>query len=127
MEATQSGKVLKCFKWSIVHANSRFEPVQMIKVDLANSFYRLWIKATNVINLGVSFTILNGKELLIAFPIVQPMGWTNLPPWFSSSTETIANIVNLHIIKWRNPPVHRLETQASTKPPPLPAEPATSS
>jgi hypothetical protein len=120
MEAMQFGKALERFIWSIVHADPRFGPVQMIKVDLADGFYRVWIKATDVIKLGVSFPVLNGEEPLIAFPIVLPMGWTNSPPWFSGATETIADVANERIAKWRNPPNHRLEAYASTPPAPAP-------
>jgi hypothetical protein len=37
------------------------------------------------------------------------MGWTESPPYFCSATETVTDIANDRIAKWRNPPVHRLE------------------
>jgi hypothetical protein len=92
----------------------------MTKVNLADGFYCVWIKASNMIKLDVSFPILDGKESVIAFPIVLPMGWTNSPPWFSGTTEMIANIANKRIAKWHNSPVYCLEAQASTAPEPMP-------
>jgi hypothetical protein len=120
MDSMQFGKALERFIWSIVHADPRFGPVKMIKVDLADGFYRVWVKATDVVKLGVTFPALNGEEPFIAFPIVLPMGCTNSPPWFSSATETIADLANERIAKWRNPPIHHLEAQASTQPEPTP-------
>jgi hypothetical protein len=36
------------------------------------------------------------------------MGWTNSPPIFCAATETIADLANEGILKWRKPP-HRLD------------------
>ena len=43
----------------------------MIKVDLADSFYRVWVNAPYIIKLGVAFPNLEGKEPLIAFPEIS--------------------------------------------------------
>jgi hypothetical protein len=118
MEAMQFGRALERYIRKIVHADPRFGPVKMIKVDLADGFYRVWVNAPNVIKLGVAFPNLAGEEPLIAFPIALPMGWTNSPPCFCAATETIAVISNEHIVNWRNPKPHRLETLAETEPPP---------
>ena len=118
MEAMQFGRALERYIRKIVHADPRFGPVKMIKVDLADGFYRVWVNAPDVIKLGVAFPNLAGEEPLIAFPIALPMGWTNSPPCFCAATETIADISNERILKWRNPKPHRLETLAATEPPP---------
>jgi hypothetical protein len=80
MEAMQFGRALERYIRKIVHADPRFGPVKMIKVDLADGFYRVWVNAPDVIKLGVAFPNLAGEEHLIAFPIALPMGWTNSPP-----------------------------------------------
>jgi hypothetical protein len=41
---------------------------------------------------------MDGKEPLIAFPLVLPMGWTNSSPIFSTALETIADLTN-HCIR----------------------------
>jgi hypothetical protein len=116
----QFGRALIRYIRKIVHADPRFGPVKMIKVvDLADGFYRVWVNAPDVIKkLGVAFPNLAGKEPLIAFPIALPMGWTNSPPCFCAATETIADISNERILKWRNPMLHRLDALAATEPPP---------
>jgi hypothetical protein len=73
MEAMQFGRALERYIRKIVHADPRFGPVKMIKVDLADGFYRVWVNAPDVIKLGVAFPNLAGKEPLIAFPIALPM------------------------------------------------------
>jgi hypothetical protein len=74
--------------------------------------------APHIIKLGVTFPNLESEEPLIAFPIALPMGCTNSPPCFCGATETIADISNERILKWRNHRPHRLETLAATEPPP---------
>jgi hypothetical protein len=119
MEAMQFGRALERYIRKIVHVDPRFGPVKMIKVDLADGFYRVWVNAPDVINkLSVAFPNLAGEEPLIAFPIALPMGWTNSPPCFCAATETIADISNERILEWRNPKPYRLETLAATEPPP---------
>jgi hypothetical protein len=115
MEAMQFGRAPERYIRRIVHADPWFGPVKMIKVDLADSFYRVWVNAPYIIKLGVAFPNLEGEEPLIEFPIALPMGWTNSPPCFCGATKTIANISNERILKWN---LHRLETLAATEPPP---------
>ena len=49
--------------------------------------------------LGVVFPSRLGKEKLVAFPLVFPMGWTHWPPYFSAATETAADIANTALQK----------------------------
>ena len=90
----------------------------MIKVDLADGFYCIWVNAPDIIKLGVAFPNLEGKEPLIAFFVALPMGWTNFPPCFCKATATITDISNERILKWRNPKPHHLENLAALEPPP---------
>lgn len=48
-------------------------------------------------------------ELLIAFPLVLPMGWKNSPPYFCALTETVADVTNEYIQRHLWPPRHRLD------------------
>jgi hypothetical protein len=45
------------------------------------------------------------------------MGWTESPPYFCVLTETVIDLVNERLGHW-DPPIHPLETVASTPPPP---------
>jgi hypothetical protein len=46
----------------IVYANPAFEPVKLIKVDLTDGFYRVWVGLCNVLVLGVAFPSFDGEE-----------------------------------------------------------------
>ena len=115
-EAMQFGRALERIITQVVRADPRYGPVRFIKIDLADGFYRVWVRAEDVPKLGVSFPALDGEEPLIAFPLALPMGWTESPPYFCAVTETIADIANARILKWRHPLRHRLERLASSKP-----------
>ena len=60
----------------------------MIKVDISDGFYHINLRPANVPKLGEVFPTKPGAELLVAFPLVLPMGWTNSPPFFSAATKT---------------------------------------
>ena len=114
-EAMQFGRALERIITQVVRADPRYGPVRFIKIDLADGFYRVWVRAADVPKLGVAFPALDGEEPLIAFPLALPMGWTESPPYFCAVTETIADVANQRILKWRHPMRHRLERLASSK------------
>jgi hypothetical protein len=118
-EAMQFGRTLERLITQVVRADPRFGPVQFIKIDIADGFYRVWVRAEDVPKLGVAFPSLDAKQPLVAFPLVLPMGWTESPPYFCTVTETITDLANERILKWRPAPTHRLEPSANTRPPPL--------
>jgi hypothetical protein len=101
----------------VVLAYPSHGPVQLIKVDIADGFYRIvGVRPPDVLKLGgVAFPTKPNQPQLLVFPITLPMGWTNSPPIFCAATETsIADLANEGILKWRNPPPHRLDDFAST-------------
>ena len=114
-EAMQFGRALERTITQVVRADPRYGPVRFIKIDLADGFYRVWVRAADVPKLGVAFPALDGEEPLIAFPLALPMGWTESPPYFCAVTETIADVANQRILKWHHPMRHRLERLASSK------------
>ena len=116
-QSMQFGRTLERLFRQLVLADPRFGHVYWIKVDMADGFYRLLIKARDVPKLGIAFPGPDG-EWWIAFPITCPMGWTHSPPYFCAVTETIADVANHNILKWRDPPPHRLEADADTPPEP---------
>jgi hypothetical protein len=91
MEAMQFGWSLKRIFWEILFANPAHGPVQMIKLDISDSFYRIGLNIDDIPKLGVVFPMLPGDEPLIAFPLVLPMGWMNSPPIFLTATDRGGN------------------------------------
>jgi hypothetical protein len=82
-DAMQFGKALERILQTIVDANPRFGPVQLIKVDIADGFYRILLNAHDIPKLAVALPPLHGEEPLLALPLlVLPMGWTESPPCF---------------------------------------------
>ena len=63
----------------------------------------------DVLKLGVVFPMEDGEEPLVAFPLVLSMGWKNIPPNFSTATETITNIANKRLCSQLYPPEHPLD------------------
>jgi hypothetical protein len=119
MEAMQFGWSLERILREILFANPAHGPVQMIKLDISDGFYRIMLNIDNIPKLGVVLPMLPGDEPLIAFPLVLPMGWTNSPPIFSTATKTIADIANARLSSGWVPPSHPLdELAASVSAPP---------
>ena len=117
-EAMQFGKALQRVLQAIVDANPAHGPVHLIKVDIADGFYRIWLNVADIPKLACSIPPLYGDEPLLAIPLVLPMGWTESPPYFCAATETVADITNQRLINnWKAPP-HRLEELAGTQPEP---------
>jgi hypothetical protein len=117
-EAMQFGKALPRLLQKIRFADPSFGPVYMLKVDIADGFYRVWVEAQGIPSLGVCFPNEPGEEALVAFPLALPMGWTESPPYFCAFTETITDIANAHITRQADPPPHRLESEAEAAPTP---------
>ena len=116
-EAMQFGRALERIITQVVRADPRYGPVKFIKIDLADGFYRVFVRAEDIPTLGVAFPSLDGEEPIIAFPLVLPMGWTESPPYFCAATETIADMANDRILTWQHPPLHKLDRLASSLPP----------
>jgi hypothetical protein len=74
-EAMQFGKSLWCILARSVHENPRLGPVYLSKVDIADGFYQIWVKAADIPKLDVLLPAEPGQERLIGFPVVLPMGW----------------------------------------------------
>jgi hypothetical protein len=116
----QFGKALKRVLQHIMEADPRFGPVHLIKVDIANGFYRLWVNLHDIPKLAVAIPALDGKEALLALPLVLPMGWTESPPYFCTCMETVTDIANWQVRHKYQAPPHRLNAVADTRPPPEP-------
>ena len=115
-EAMQFGRALERIITQVVYADPRYGPVQFIKIDLSDGFYQIKVRAADIPKLGVSFPALGDESPLVAFPLSLPMGWTESPPYFCAFTETIADVANARILKWRNPKKHPLTRDADSTP-----------
>ena len=115
-EAMQFGRTLERLLYQIRHANPRFGPVYLSKVDLSDGFYRIKLNDSAIAKLAVALPRFPNEEQLVALPLVLPMGWVESPPYFCAATETVADLVNqwpAHI----HPAPHPLEEVAQTPPP----------
>lgn len=79
----------------IVNVDPWFGPVYLCnKVDILDGFYHVWLQAEDIPKLGVAFPSKHADEHLVAFPLILPMGWVSLPPYFCAHTETVADVAN---------------------------------
>jgi len=118
-EAMQFGQALKRLLHKIRFADPRHGPVYMLKVDIADGFYRIWLAARDAPCLGVAFPSMPGEAPLVAIPLVLPMGWTESPPYFCAFTETVVDLANRRLKHpgATAPGRHRLDAEAATLPP----------
>jgi len=115
-ESMQFGRALERVLYQVRHANPRYGPVHLGKVDLADGFCRVPLHFETMLMLAVAFPRYPGEEQLIAFPLVLPMGWIESVPWFCCPTETIADIAT-NLPRNITLPIHPLEALADTPPP----------
>jgi hypothetical protein len=105
----QFRKALQMILQSLVDANPKYGPVYLIKVNIVDGFYCIWLNTTDIPKLACSLPAQLGNEPLLALPLVLLMGWTKSPPYFCATTETIVDITNKRLIRvvliacaWRN-------------------------
>jgi hypothetical protein len=116
-EAMQFGRTLERLLTTIRHADPAYGPVHIIKVDIADGFYRVALVPDSAPGLGVILPRSPGEPHLVAIPLVLPMGWVESPPQFCAVTETAADLANRRIRRPGAPP-HRLESVADGYPEP---------
>jgi hypothetical protein len=73
--------------------------VHLSKINIADGFNRMWINADDVPKLGVIFLTAPGKDPLVGFTLVLPMGWMQPPPllFFTVMTKTVSYLANKHL------------------------------
>jgi hypothetical protein len=122
VESMQFGHALDRILWEILLADPMLGPVQLLKVDISDGFYRINMNIDDIPKLGVAFPSEPGEEKLVAFPLVLAMGWKNSPPIFSTATETIADLANQRLKSGIMPPPHKLDDAAESVPSPSPLQ-----
>jgi len=117
-DSMQYGRALQRTLQRIYDADPKHGPVHMLKVDIADGFYRVWLSAADIPKLGVALPPGPDGEQLVAFPLVLPMGWVESPPHFCAVTETVADLANDALARGDVPDtVHRLEAVAASPAP----------
>lgn len=86
----------------------------MLKCDLTDGYYRLGLVINDIPKIAVTFPSSQKQKLLIALPLVLPMGWKNSGPDFCAATETITNMANNDIRKNVHHLPHQLDELAQT-------------
>ena len=114
----QFGNAIHRVLCHILLANPAFGPVSIIKLDIADGFYRLNLSPADIPTLGVVFPQQFSSKPHVALPLVIPMGWKNSPPAFCAASETAADIANTTIATHLNLPPHPLAAIAATVPVP---------
>jgi hypothetical protein len=115
-EPMQFGRVMWRIMQQASDANPRLGPVHLSKIDIADGFYHIWIKAEDVPKIGVLFPSRAGKAPMIGFPLVLPMGWMQSPPLFTAATETVANLANSDLTNNVPNTPHRLDSVSKSQP-----------
>jgi hypothetical protein len=108
--AMQFGNALKRLLQRIVYANPAYGPPLLMKVDLADGYYRTPLSPEAALELAVVLPPDHTGENLIGLPLSLPMGWGLSPPYFCAFTETGADLANS--LTHAQLPTHPLETAA---------------
>ena len=122
LEAMQFGHALDRILRELILADPALGPVQLLKLDISDGFYRIDLAIDDIPKLGVAFPTKPGEPKLVAFPLVLPMGWKNSPPIFSAATETIADLANQRMRRAGVPAAHPLDEAAEAVLPECPLE-----
>jgi hypothetical protein len=106
----QFGRALERLLHNVRHANPKFGPVYLNKIDVADGFYCIWLDAIQALQLACLLPKRPDEPQLVAVPLALPMGWVESPPFFCAATETLVDLANgrLHL---QNLPYHRLEQE----------------
>jgi hypothetical protein len=115
-EAMQFGRTLQRLLHKIRHANPKFGPVYLNKIDISDGYLRVAVSADMALKMAVMLPCQPDEPQLIAVPLSLPMGWVESAPAFCAVTETIADLANARLHLNHAPP-HRLEADADTPPP----------
>ena len=87
----------------------------MSKYDLTDGFYCIFLAQDDTLKLVIMMPCYDRETQLAAMPLLLMMGWTKLPPMFSTTSETATDLANVQLTCHHNQlPCHHLENLAST-------------
>ena len=116
MDAMQYGRALDRILRKILVSNPKYGPVQLIRTDLSDGFYRVNLRIEDVPKLALIFPDIPGRQRMVALPLCLPMGWKLSPPHLCAATETIADITNARLKDAsREQPFHTLDERANER------------
>ena len=113
-DSMQFGHALDRYLRELLLADPKLGPVEQLKIDIGDGFYRCNVSIPDIPKLGLVFPVADDEEKLVAFPLVLPMGWVNSPPIFCAATETAADLANASIKAGDIAAEHPLDTLAAT-------------
>ena len=96
-EVMQFSGVLPWLLWLLQHADSAEGPLFLSKYDLMDGFYCIFLAPDDTLKLAVMMPCYDGETQLAAMPLLLTMGWTKLPPTFSATSETAADLTNAQL------------------------------
>ena len=118
----QYGRSLDRLIREIVYADPALGYVYILKDDVSDGFYRIWLCPEDAPKLGLIFPSGKEEEPMVAIPLTLPMGWKNSPPLFCTATETVADLANESLCSHQPSKPHKLDDRAEAIAP-LPAPP----
>ena len=93
-DSMQFGHALQQILQHMYDADPRHGTIYMMKVDIADGFYRVGLALEDVPSLGVCLPPGPDGKTMAMFPLFLPMVWVESPPQFVAVTETVADFVN---------------------------------
>ena len=122
--AMQWWQTLHRIIWLIFNSEQRHGLVFLSKKDLSDSFYQIHLTPSGALKIAVPFPNKFNRPKLVVISTRLLMVWTDLPPDFSATTETISDIEN-ELLKFSPciPPDHSLEHATFTHVPIIPSSP----
>ena len=117
----QFGTTLQRLLRCIAYANTKFEPVHMLKFDLAGGYYRVPLAPQAAVELAVIIPGDKEGTNYVGIPLTLPMGWNMSPPYFCAFTKMATDIANTALAQLREPadthPLEVLSQQPSSTTP----------
>eukprot|EP00978_Attheya_sp_CCMP212_P049485 scaffold670895_cov130-Attheya_sp.AAC.1 len=72
----QFGRAFQRILRVLHQADPRWGPVYLIKIDVADGFYQVWLSFSAALKLGLVLpTDSRDEDQLVAIPLSLPMGW----------------------------------------------------
>jgi hypothetical protein len=93
-EAMQFGWALDHILFTIHQANPNHRPVYTAKWDVNNGYSHMHLWPNRASCLAYLLPKFDGKEQLVAIPLIPTMGWVESPLVFCMLSKTITNLSN---------------------------------
>ena len=95
MEAMRFGGTLLHILKQVLTVDPRLGPVLLSKVDLADTYMRLWVRMEDVPSVAFPTPKKTPSNTqLVGFPLSVPMGYIGSPPYYYMVMETLADLSN---------------------------------